>query len=179
MSLLQCSILAASCVLPATSWAEGDAKGPIQPGISAHAGLGTPHGYYGLSLEATIDERVRVDLGLGQGGEGMQYVAQANWLPWQRLSLGLGASIGDYRWDELNCSDTCDARAWENAMWANFEIAYRIPFASHYFAGPYAGASLLLNKEDRTCPPEAEGGCGEGSDGERLIFVGLAFGWQR
>jgi hypothetical protein len=176
--------LAALSLLLAAAPARADRSSQPHPrpatgGLVAHAGLGTPHGFAGVSAEATLFRRVRLEAGIGRGFEGRQLAVMASALvgPRRAIGAGIGLSRGAYQWEELagiECDDTCDARHWDAATWLNLQLAYRHRFAGRWQVGPYLGASLMLNPDDFTCPDEDL--CGTDGDGERIYYAGVALG---
>jgi len=160
---------------PANSAASDDK--PVAPFVAAHLGAGAPQGRFGGALGVTLSGWARLEMRAGQASEGRQFAAFASGV-YRGFGLGLGYSLGPYRWDEIRrieCDDFCDARHWRSAKWLNAELSYRYEVGWHIFMGPYLGFSQMLNPRHHTCPP-TEGGCGENGDGERRLYVGLMLG---
>jgi len=162
----------------AATVAEAD---PVELGVNAHVGLGTPIGVGGLGVEANLPH-ARLEVGIGYALTGsVQYAIGVTGLlgPARRqLGLGLGASMGGYVWGEIQgveCDEFCDERTWDRAYWVNGQVEYRMRIGESWHVAPYAGMSVMLNSDDFTCTA-VESTCMEPGKGKRLVFVGAMLG---
>jgi hypothetical protein len=178
MAKLLCPALLSLTLVGGPALAEAKEPPTISLAALAHLGLGTPIGNVGAAAEATLYERLRIEIGAGFKSEGIQLEALASFVH-ERFAIGAGYSQGAHRWDEsfLDCSDTCDAREWDTARWVNFDAAYRLPIGERFHVTPRLNYSLMLNESDHSCPP-AEGGCGDEGDGASRIGIGVVLGTE-
>lgn len=175
--------------------------------VAATLGLGTPVGYYGLSLEWAPHPAFVVSLGAGQGsgrlyaprtcmpsgyagvcGDDwtgrMQYSALARVRVWRSdhsaIALGAGPSMGGYSWTELTTDEPAHksaARAW----WWNVELSREWRAGWGASARVFVGYAWMLNPGDLLCVETGvnDGHCqaAHGGDGRSLLYLGGSLGW--
>jgi hypothetical protein len=147
----------------------------------------TPHGFLGLSASYSPTAWLALSGGLGVGfvGYSARRQPQVSFMPRLRyvreghaFGFGLGASVGDYFWNET-VGDTAGAtKLWTPAWRADTEVSYERRWDSGILLRPYLGLSMILNQSAGVCQELREHCLAEhaGAPGFPLLDLGVALG---
>ncbi|HEY3356679.1 MAG TPA: hypothetical protein VGQ83_25740 [Polyangia bacterium] len=173
--------------------------------VMGQLGLGTPTGYYGLTLELSPDPLFVASLGVGSGsgplrgqacrapgsvgvcdgsfGASLQYAALGRFrvlrTRTQALALGGGFSMGGYHWTELVMDEPSHKSA-TRAYWLNAEVSHELRTASGFSLRTFAGYGWMLNPADLQCVDTGVNSSDcpthHQHDGQQLFYLGVALG---
>jgi hypothetical protein len=153
--------------------------------IGLHAGIGTASGIITVAREWRVSSKLSVQAGVGLGLGGFQ----AKILPQLELQLskhgwltvGAGASGGQYRWHEQGgfCfQDSCATKSTNLALWGITKIGIQYRWSSGWRFGPYVGGAVLANPSSLECTgaDEALVHCERDhvDDGQKRLFTGFS-----
>lgn len=151
--------------------------------VSAHAGVGTPLGLYGIAADLAVRPDLSIEAGVGKGLVGVQLVAHARVRVAQvgahRFALGLGVSEGHYEHRDpfygIEYLPTVVDRAW----WANAELSLERRTLGGLHVRFYAGAGIVFAGERQRCDNGDSGTmpCSGPARGLWTPYAGVSLGY--
>ena len=129
--------------------------------LDAHAGLGTPLGLIGVSLEVTPIPYWTFGGGIGTSISGPQLAMSTRVrYPFGHgaIAFGVGASRGAYDTAEAWLADSLWTRHWDHAYWLNLEVSLEHRWSTGVQFRMYGGVGAVLNPADGRCQPDQNNG---------------------
>lgn len=172
--------------LSSTAVAEPDAYVERPLTVSAHVGLGTPLGFYGIAAELAVLSALSIEGGVGSGMSGTQVAAQARVRLLEvsrtgRLALGVGFSEGHYQHREPFYGIEYMPTVVDRAYWANAELSIesRLGRTGAWGVRAYLGLGTIVAGQKERCWDGDAGtmACTGTARGLWNPYVGLSLGY--
>jgi hypothetical protein len=129
--------------------------------IDVHAGLGTPYGLTGASLEFTPIAYWTLGGGVGTSISGPQLALSTRVrypIGHSAIAFGVGASRGAYDTAEAWLTDSLWRKHWDHAYWLNLEVSLERRWSSGVQFRMYGGVGTVVNPAAGKCEPDSNYG---------------------
>ena len=185
MATMLFSALTILVALPKPAHAAGEMKRPVVQrslAVEAHAGVGTPVGLGGISLDVGPVNFFSLSAGIGLNADGPQYSSMAR----LRMAsgramhdLGVGIAGGRYRHVKtIGLFENQDVGVWDRAYSGQIEYSQEWPLGPRLIVRPYIGLSKILNDKDYVCTGGSSQ-CSSFRDGTAFPYIGVALAFLR
>ncbi len=151
--------------------------------LSAHAGLGTPLGFYGIAADLAVHSRISIEAGVGSGLVGTQVAAHVRArvvrLGTGWFAFGAGLSEGHYEHRDPFFGIEYLPTVVNRAYWANVELSFERRTLGGFHVRFYFGAGAVFAGERQRCSDGDAGTmpCSGSARGLWSPYTGVSLGY--